>query len=98
MDHRRLDTLALLLADPRTRRNVLHRLGGGLLTASAAAPLLEAEDGKRKGGKGNGRGNKRRCPDGETRCDTQCVDLETDIKHCGECENECDPGQQCLFG
>jgi hypothetical protein len=32
------------------------------------------------------------CPQGQSRCDGQCVDLQTDVDHCGAC------GQLCLSG
>jgi hypothetical protein len=98
MDDRRFDHLIRSLAEPRTRRTALQRLGSGLLAASVVAPIMDAEAKKGKGKKGKGKGKKKKCKGAETRCDTKCVDLQTTFKHCGKCDNECDPGQQCLLG
>jgi len=40
------------------------------------------------------------CPDpGQTLCGVdECVDLQTDPGHCGDCDLACDPGQTCVGG
>ncbi len=38
------------------------------------------------------------CGLGETNCDGDCVDLDTDPEHCGACYTECDPGEDCAGG
>jgi Stigma-specific protein, Stig1 len=38
------------------------------------------------------------CPEGRTRCKDNCVNLETNERHCGECFNRCDDGEQCVRG
>ncbi len=31
-------------------------------------------------------------------CSGECVDLSTDLAHCGECQNQCDEGEECTHG
>jgi len=38
------------------------------------------------------------CPQGQTRCNDRCVNLERNENHCGECFNRCDEGQECVGG
>ena len=38
------------------------------------------------------------CPSGETRCDGQCVNLDSDVDNCGFCGNSCAKGKTCLKG
>lgn len=38
------------------------------------------------------------CPGAQTKCEGYCADLMTDEKHCGECNNKCDSGEDCLEG
>ncbi len=39
------------------------------------------------------------CPRPEqTACGMLCTDLQTDVKHCGECNNKCGTGSSCLDG
>ncbi|HKO53458.1 MAG TPA: hypothetical protein VJV79_37370 [Polyangiaceae bacterium] len=38
------------------------------------------------------------CPEGQSACSGQCVDLEHDEDHCGSCDNACSPQQSCLGG
>ncbi len=38
------------------------------------------------------------CGLGETNCDGDCVDLDSDPAHCGACYKECDPGEDCTGG
>jgi len=37
------------------------------------------------------------CPD-ENKCDNECVDMQTDAAHCGDCATKCDAGETCLAG
>src|SRR5919112_2245793 len=37
-----------------------------------------------------------RCPEGKTRCNDRCVNLDRNEHHCGECFNRCDEGQECV--
>lgn len=38
------------------------------------------------------------CPNGQTLCGTECLDLNTDPSHCGTCTNVCGSGQACAGG
>jgi hypothetical protein len=38
------------------------------------------------------------CADGQSCCDRDCVDLQNDPDHCGDCETACDDGQTCQDG
>jgi len=38
------------------------------------------------------------CPEGLTACGTACVDTNTDVAHCGACDNACEEGQVCDEG
>jgi Stigma-specific protein, Stig1 len=38
------------------------------------------------------------CPQGETVCDNNCVDTQTDIYNCGGCGNACTGGKTCCTG
>jgi DNA-binding beta-propeller fold protein YncE len=35
------------------------------------------------------------CPPGHSRCGEICVDLTTDVTHCGKCDKACDDGNAC---
>jgi hypothetical protein len=39
-----------------------------------------------------------KCPDGQSECDQDCVDLQTDEHHCGNCQTECLIDQVCESG
>ena len=38
------------------------------------------------------------CRPGYTVCESECVDLESDRRHCGACGNACELGQACVGG
>jgi Stigma-specific protein, Stig1 len=38
------------------------------------------------------------CPEGRTRCNDRCVNLQRNENHCGECFNRCEEGQGCEEG
>lgn len=38
------------------------------------------------------------CPDGQTPCEGQCVDLLSDPLHCNACGDPCGDGEQCVDG
>jgi len=38
------------------------------------------------------------CPAGETLCGTECVDLSSDVDHCGACGNACEEDEVCFDG
>lgn len=38
------------------------------------------------------------CAQGRTRCDSRCVDLETDADNCGECGDSCNDKEECDQG
>jgi stigma-specific protein Stig1 len=38
------------------------------------------------------------CPEGKTRCNVRCVNLQTNERHCGSCFNRCPEGSECMGG
>ena len=38
------------------------------------------------------------CPEGQTRCNDRCVNLQRNVRHCGECFNRCAEGEECVRG
>ncbi len=38
------------------------------------------------------------CPSGTTECSENCVNVQSDTKHCGTCGNACNPGFSCSSG
>src|SRR5918994_1522513 len=38
------------------------------------------------------------CPEGQTRCNDRCVNLDRNDNHCGECFNRCAEGVECMDG
>jgi hypothetical protein len=38
------------------------------------------------------------CPEGKSRCNDRCVNLQRNERHCGECFNRCAEGQECVDG
>ena len=38
------------------------------------------------------------CPQGQSRCGDRCVNRQTNERHCGECFNRCEEGEQCVHG
>jgi hypothetical protein len=38
------------------------------------------------------------CPNGQIACEDQCVDVTTDISHCGACGHQCTDVQTCVGG
>ena len=38
------------------------------------------------------------CPEGKSRCNDRCVNLKTNERHCGECFNRCEDGEECVGG
>ncbi|WP_437590704.1 MXAN_6577-like cysteine-rich protein [Sorangium sp. So ce1000] len=38
------------------------------------------------------------CADGLSRCDGECVELQTNAEHCGACGDACEEGQLCVEG
>jgi hypothetical protein len=38
------------------------------------------------------------CPEGKTRCNDRCVNLQKNENHCGECFNRCQTDQTCVGG
>src|SRR4051794_22305460 len=80
------DELARGLADGSVTRGKALRLMGSALvgTALASVPgVAWAND---------------RCPEGESRCNDRCVNLQTNERHCGSCRNRCGSTQTCCGG
>lgn len=38
------------------------------------------------------------CNSGESACDCECINLQTDPNHCGACDNVCAAGESCIDG
>ena len=38
------------------------------------------------------------CPEGKTRCNDRCVNLNRNDNHCGDCFNRCEAGEECMRG
>lgn len=50
------------------------------------------------GGSGGAGGGAMECGATERACAGECVDLQTDARHCGGCGNMCEAGQRCVEG
>ncbi len=108
-----LDRIAReLAAGEISRRSALKRLAGaglGLGAATVPAGVAEAMGGgcppgrKKCGNKCCPKNAKCvdgrcKCKPGYTKCGKKCVDLDTSVKHCGECGNACAAGEACEAG
>jgi hypothetical protein len=82
-----LDELAKGLASGTVSRGQALRWMGGALVGAALAsiPGVAWADGGR-------------CPTGRTRCNDNCVNLQTSERHCGSCGNRCRSTQTCCKG
>jgi hypothetical protein len=82
-----LDELAKGLASGTVSRGKALRWMGGALVGAALAsiPGVAWADGGR-------------CPTGRTRCNDNCVNLQTSERHCGSCGNRCRSTQTCCKG
>jgi hypothetical protein len=92
-----LDQAAQGLAEGRlTRRTVLRRAGGAAVGVTLASLGLRPARARAQGQPCN---SVLPCPAGETCCDGSCVDLQSDISHCGTCRNTCGgQGSDCYQG
>jgi Stigma-specific protein, Stig1 len=80
------DELARGLADGSVTRGKALRLMGGALVGAALASVpgvAWAND---------------RCPEGQSRCNDRCVNLQRSERHCGSCRNRCGSEQTCCGG
>jgi hypothetical protein len=109
-----LDELAKGLATGTlSRGKAIRWMGGALLGAAlASVPGVALADDCRRLGRecrrdsqccsGNcvRRGDDKvcACPEGRTRCNDRCVNLQTNERHCGRCFNRCAEGQECVGG
>ncbi|WP_437976335.1 MXAN_6577-like cysteine-rich protein [Sorangium sp. So ce295] len=50
------------------------------------------------GGIGTGVGGGEACGEGQSDCSGKCVNLETDLRNCGDCDVECAEGHVCADG
>ncbi|MDX6587312.1 MAG: hypothetical protein QOI31_1785 [Solirubrobacterales bacterium] len=108
----RLDGLARELASGEiSRRGALKRIvAAGLGLGAAATPgLAHALGGGCPGNRvkcgkkccpenAKCKKGKCKCKRGFTKCGKKCVDTETSLQHCGECENECVGDESCVEG
>jgi hypothetical protein len=91
MDGQRFDALARSFGRRRSRRAVVRGVAGG----TVAAGLGLALGGVRPAAAGGG------CDEGLTDCSGVCVDLATDMDHCGACDAVCESGLvvvNCIAG
>ena len=110
---RELDGLARDLASGEiSRRSALKRLAGGAVAASVASlPGAEALASRsrrcppaRKCGDrccpahSKCRRGKCKCNEGYDKCGRKCVDMQTSVKHCGDCDTVCPEGSSCVEG
>ena len=79
--------------------------GGGTTTDGGGATSGNTSDntgggGSNGGGDGGSTGgaNENGCPAGQQLCDGQCVDLQTNLDHCGHCGFFCASGLVCTDG
>ena len=91
MDRTRLETLARTLARSDSRRGAL-RLAAAVLVGVGAESTLNVAQARHK--------HKRCTAPTKQRCDgTHCVNLLTDLNHCGGCGQACGAGfTQCVDG
>ncbi len=61
-------------------------LGAVLVAGGAVAAFFALRDGEPA------------CPEGQTLCAGECIDLRTDASHCGQCGTECGQDQRCEDG
>jgi hypothetical protein len=103
MDGNRFDALAKSLARSTSRRPVVRLLAGGLVALIPGVRGAAAEC-RRAGrsctrdehcctgicGEADDSGRRRcACPEDLTNCYGDCVDLQSAVTHCGECDNAC---------
>jgi hypothetical protein len=107
MDERRLDGIARLVAAGIARRRFAAGLAAAALGEMSQSPIARAgckrvdqrcdksndcRDGAAcKGGKCN-------CKNGRDECGGKCYKLDTDEKHCGDCDTACGAGETCCDG
>jgi hypothetical protein len=108
-----LDRIARELASGEvSRRSALKRLAGlGLGLGAAMAPAGVAEalggdcppgrvkcDGKCCPKHARCRNGRCKCKPGFKKCGGKCVNLQTSVKHCGDCATVCPEGRACIAG
>jgi hypothetical protein len=97
-----------------SRGKAIRWMGGALLGAALASfpGVAWADDDCRRLGRGCRRDSQccsknciRRgddkvcaCPEGKSRCNDRCVNLDINENHCSECFNRCEEGQECVEG
>jgi len=106
-----IDRMARLVAARTSRRRAVAGATGGLIAVVlsggprvGAAGAVCQQPGRPCGPKyhccraGTCAGGTCACPAGEFNCGGECVFLGNDERHCGACDNACDPGETCLTG
>jgi hypothetical protein len=95
LDTQSFDQLTVEIAqgNSRSRRTIFGGLLAGGLGVLAGVPVADAR--KKKGNKS---GKKGKCKKDQTRCSGDCVNTNTNNKHCGACGVQCASGEQCLNG
>jgi hypothetical protein len=71
---------------------------GGIGGATGGVGGVGGATGGKGGGPAGAGGVGIVCPPGFTNCDSTCVDVTSDRRHCGFCGNACLPGEDCEGG
>ena len=89
-------TVDIALGSGPTRRAIL----AGLIAGGLSPLVREAADARKKGGKKSGKksGKKGKCKKDQSRCSGDCVNTDTNSRHCGACGVQCAAGEQCIHG
>ena len=90
----------LLVAHGVAERNLRDCQGAiaGMLTGPEAGDLGDWRATLTRGTTGGTGTDGGVCPTGQTRCNGECVDLDTDPDNCGACGNACGAGEPCADG
>jgi hypothetical protein len=114
MDGFRFDLIGKWLATSKSRRITLRALAAGALVVGPGRLALEtasakcvnpgktckSKNGKKKKccGGVKCKGGKCQCPTGLKACGGLCVDILSDLDHCGQCGNACGGDEICKYG
>lgn len=98
MESDRFDALTTRLSVSLSRRKSLGLLSVLGVTDVASWDNADAADKKKKKRKKKKNKKASGCGSGLTKCQGQCVNLQSDRINCGDCYSECDDTQECRQG